>query len=309
VGFDKEFPLSFDDIFRVRTMNLVQHLALEGADMGLTPTHWQRSRYPQAYQPQLRVLHEGIDTNLVRPDPQASLHIAESEWKLGSQTVHSPAIELKAGDEVLTFTSRSLEPYRGIHSFLRALPHILQERPNCQVLVLGKLQPTYGPPPRSGGNWRDIFLNELVHQLSPEQAQRIHFAGPLPYEQYLQALRISSVHVYLTYPFILSWSLLEAMACGCLVMASDTAPVQEVLQDGMNGLLVPFHSHQALAGQVVQALAHPQQYAKLRQKARTTVCERFDFERVVLPQHLHMLEQLSHSPFEIPDAQHDEALH
>jgi glycosyltransferase involved in cell wall biosynthesis len=292
VGFDKEFPLGFDDIFRVRTLNMVQHMALEGSDIYISPTAWQKSRYPQRYQSDIQIIHEGIDTLQLQPDPDAELQIAETTWTVGGASVTTPAVTLHKGDDVLTYVSRSLEPYRGFHVFMRSLPDILRSRPLCHVVIVGKLQAHYGPTPRGGGSWRDVMMSEIASKLLPGILNRIHFLGHVPYARYLQVLQVSKVHVYLTYPFILSWSLLEAMAVGCLIIASQTAPVEEVIQDGHNGLLVPFHWPQVLAGQVVDVMANPDRHKHLPAMAQQTVRERFDFTTVVLPRHLQLLHEL-----------------
>jgi glycosyltransferase involved in cell wall biosynthesis len=116
VGFDPELPSGMSDIFRLHASNATQLLALESCDTGICSTAWQKSRFPTAYTNTLQVIHEGIDTNTARPDPTATFTLPDG-------TV------LRAGDEVLTYVSRSLEPYRGFHIFMRALPAILRERP------------------------------------------------------------------------------------------------------------------------------------------------------------------------------------
>jgi glycosyltransferase involved in cell wall biosynthesis len=309
VGFDKEFPLGLDDIFRVRTLNFVQHMALESSDIYICPTAWQKSRYPQRYQSDITLIHEGIDTTQFEPDPAAQLNIAETTWTAGGQTITTPAVTLRKGDEVLTYVSRSLEPYRGFHMFMRSLPDILRSRPHCHVVIVGKLQAHYGPTPRRGGSWRDVLMAEIAPQLSPGMFERIHFLGPVPYARYLQVLQVSRVHVYLTYPFILSWSLLEAMAMGCLVVASQTAPVEEVIKEGHNGLLVPFQWPQVLSGQVIDAMAHPDRYAHLPAMARKTVRERFDFSTTVLPRHLQLLAQWQEPQDPLTPIECHEAVH
>jgi glycosyltransferase involved in cell wall biosynthesis len=307
VGFDKEFPLGMDDIFRVRTLNFVQHMALEGSDIFISPTTWQKSRYPQSYQAGINVIHEGIDTEALQPDSNAQLDIAETTYTIGEQTFSIPSMTLRKGDEVLTFVSRSLEPYRGFHVFMRSLPAVLRHRPKCHVVIVGKLQAHYGPMPRQGGNWRDVLLSEIAPQLDQSMLERIHFLGQVTYARYLQVLQVSRVHAYLTYPFILSWSVLEAMALGSLVVASKTPPVEEVIEDGHNGLLVAFHSPEALAARMAEALTNPEQYDHLRAAARQTVRERFDFTNTVLPLHLQLLDQLQQqqdtlTPMELHEA-------
>lgn len=309
VGFDKEFPLGMDDIFRVRTLNFVQQMALEASDILISPTAWQKSRYPQRYQADILLIHDGIDTAHFQPDPAARLEIPETTWTSGGQTITTPAVTLCKGDEVLTYVSRSLEPYRGFHVFMRSLPDILRLRPECHVVMAGSLQAHYGPSPGRGENWRDLLISEIAPNLTPAMLARIHFLGHVPYAQYLQVLQVSRVHVYLTYPFILSWSLLEAMAMGCLVLASQTPPVEEVIEDGHNGLLVPFHWPQVLAGQVVDAIAQPVQYEHLKAQARQTVRERFDFNTIVLPRHLQLLAQLQQEQHPHTFTQVHEAVH
>ncbi len=289
VGFDPEFPLEFDDIFRVRTMNTLQLLSLEACDLGLCATAWQRSRYPKAYQDRLQVLHEGIDTVGLAPKDGAVLEVEGASYTVGEHTIVSDHAVLRAGDEVLTYVSRSLEPYRGIHTFMRALPLILRERPNCHVLILGKDEPTYGPPPKTGAHWRDVLLAELIPRVDEAMLARVHFMGSVPYTQYLKVLAVSRVHVYLTYPFVLSWSMLEAMSMGCLVVGSRTAPVEEVIRHGENGLLVDFKDAGELAKTVNAALADPLPYAPLGRKARQDIIQGYDFAAQVLPEHLALL--------------------
>lgn len=267
--FDPEFPSSFDDNCRIRMRNATQLLSLEAADAAISPTSWQRAQYPAMVQERISVLHDGVDTDRVCPGPVAGLELPGGAGRL------------RSGDEVITYVARNLEPYRGIHQFLRALPAILAARPQAQVLVVGGDEVSYGRPAPGGQTYRSLYMKELAGKVD---ASRIHFLGKLPYEQYLQVLRLSSAHVYLTYPFVLSWSMLEAMSCGCLLIGSSTAPVQEVLQHGRNGLLVDFHSPASVATTVIEALENPQATAPLRRQARLDVQSRFDLQRVCLPQ-------------------------
>lgn len=277
VGFDPEFPLAFNDLFRLRTLNTVQLHALEGSDQKLSPTEWQRSRYPAAYRAAITCLHEGIDTARVVPDPQATLTL-------------SNGLTLRAGDEVLTYVSRGLEPYRGFHCLMRALPEILRQRPRCQVLIVGGDKARYGPEPNQAASWRELYLDELGGQMD---LARVHFTGTLPYNDYLRVLQVSRAHVYLTYPFILSWSMMEAMAAGCLLLGSDTPPVRELLRHGENGLLFPFFEREALVNQAVQALAEPERFEHLRRAAIAGIKSHYDFDTVVYPRHLALLRGLA----------------
>ena len=269
VGFDPEFPCRVDDIFRLHVTNSAQLLALESCHKGVCPTPWQKSLYPAAYRPKLQVLHEGIDTVRVAPRKDVKFTLPDGRT-------------LGQGDEVLTFASRCLEPYRGFHQFMRALPRILRERPEAQVLVLGEDAAHYGPEPPGAGGWKQVYQAQLRGQVD---WRRVHFLGALPYDDYLSVLQVSAAHVYLTYPFILSWSMLEAMSAGCLLIASDTAPVRDVVEDGENGFLFDFFDVSRLASLVVQALSEPGAHTGVRARARQTVVDRYDFQRVCLPQY------------------------
>ncbi len=273
-GFDPEFPNRLDDIFRIRALNATQLMALDSCHQGFCPTAWQRSRFPDVWQQRLDVLHEGIDTDAVKPDPSMAIQLPDG-------TV------LRAGDEVLTFACRNLEPYRGYHVFMRALPTILAARPNCHVVIAGADEKGYGQPAPAGKTYREIYLNEVRGLLD---MSRVHFTGHLAYDNFVRLLQVSQLHVYLTYPFILSWSMLEAMSAGCLVLASATAPVEEVIEDGVNGLLTPFHSPRALADRAITVLSAPERFAGLRQAARQTIIDRYDFKTVSLPAYLRLLQ-------------------
>jgi glycosyltransferase involved in cell wall biosynthesis len=260
VGFDQEFgKLGIDGETRVALRNATSLLALTDADFAITPTQWQRSVHPVEFRPKLRVIHDGIDIDALRP--------------------HDDRI-VDQGEEIVTYVARNLEPYRGFHSFMRALPHLLRGRPRAHVHIVGGDRVSYGNPPVGHKTWREAMLAEVGSQINLSQ---VHFAGTLAFGDYVSLLRRSSAHVYLTYPFVLSWSMLEAMALGCHVIGSDTPSVREVLTDGLNGSLVPFAEPRAIADRVAEALAKPRQFRRHREAARQTVVERFDLNRVVLP--------------------------
>jgi glycosyltransferase involved in cell wall biosynthesis len=267
VGFDPEFPKTgADGHVALHLKNAATLLGLLDCDAGVSPTFWQRSTYPQEFQGKIRVNHEGVDVDVAKPAPDATFRVLSGR-------------ELRRADEVVTFVARNLEPLRGYHVFMRALPRIMAARPRAEILVIGGEATSYGRAPPLGETWKSIFLAEVADRIDPT---RIHFTGSLPYRDYLRALQISSAHVYLTYPFVLSWSLVEAMSVGCLVIGSDTAPVREVI-DGSNGLLVPFFDTEALAEAVVDALARPRRFHALRAQARRTALERYDVQRICLP--------------------------
>ncbi|MBT0963457.1 glycosyltransferase family 4 protein [Denitromonas iodatirespirans] len=274
VGFDPEFPVTVDGRAGVHVKNSAQLLGLTQCDAGISPTLWQRSRYPAEYQPRIRVLHEGIDTARARPDAQAVLAVGGRRFR--------------AGDEIVTFVARNLEPYRGFHGFMRALPGLQALRPAAQILIVGGDEVSYGRRLPAGESYRQKYRAEIADRID---ASRIHFLGKLPYDDYLKVLQVSAAHVYLTYPFVLSWSMLEAMACGCLVVASATAPVQEMIVDGENGLLTDFFDADMLARKVAGALADPQAHAPIRARARAFVVQNHDLRTHCLPAWVDFLTQ------------------
>jgi glycosyltransferase involved in cell wall biosynthesis len=251
--FDPEFPFTLDDQLRLRVGNGHMLVALEDIDLGIAATRWQRSLFPAAYQSRIHVNHEGIDIETVRPDPAAQLQL-------------SNGITLRRGQKIVTYVARNLEPYRGFHVFMRTIEKLLQREPDCHVLIVGGDKVSYGRRPQGFNNWREKMLHEVSLDMN-----RVHFLGQLPYHMYLQVLRVSAAHVYLTYPFILSWSLLEAMATECLIIGSATAPVKEVIHDGKNGLLVDFFDIDGWVTQIRSALGNREQYVSLRKAARVTV--------------------------------------
>lgn len=268
VGFDPTSAIAFDDAPRLRTKNFGNLLGLEAVDWGQCPTRWQRSQYPAHYQPILQEVHEGIDTALVAPDPLASIQLTKAQ------------VELKANDEVITYVARNLEAYRGFDSFMRALPRVLRVRPKAHVLIVGGDDVSYGPRLPKGVTLRQKMLEELGGSLD---MTRVHFLGQVPYASFLKVLQISKVHVYLTYPFVLSWSMLEAMSAGCLVVGSKTQPVEEVIRDGENGWLVDFFAPDQIADRVIAALEDPERGQPIRANARRTIIERYDLRSIALP--------------------------
>lgn len=271
MNFDPEFPSNFDDLFRVRIRNGTQLLSLEAADAAISPTQWQRSQFPSLLRDRIDVIHDGVDTVAIAAHGQSS----DVSFAIpGTNHV------LRIGDEVVTYVARNLEPYRGFHSFMRALPMILSARPEAQVVIVGGDGVSYGRTLPEGETYRKRMMKEVGDKLD---LNRVYFTGKLPYLKYLDLLRLSSVHVYLTYPFVLSWSLIEAMASACYLVASRTPPVQEVIADGRNGRLVDFFSPLEIADAVIATLQYPELYQHMRAQARFDACERFDLRSVTLP--------------------------
>ncbi len=257
VGFDPEFAAGPDGVLRARARSGPQLLAIDAADAAYAPTEWQKMQFPEVYRDRISVIHDGIDVDRVRPDPGVSVRLPNG-------------MTLTRSDEVLTYVARNLEPYRGFHSFMRALPGILEARPGATVVIVGGDGVSYGARAPEGRSWRDVMLEEVG-----PLPDRVQFTGRLPYDEYLRLLLVSSVHLYLTYPFVLSWSMLEAMAAGAFVVGSRTPPVEEVIADGVNGWLVDFFDTDSIARRVSQALETRNDVTELRSAARQTIVDRF----------------------------------
>lgn len=274
LDFDEEFPPSQFDMRFVPLRNATNMLAFAAASRCITPTQWQANLFPPPIRAGIDVIHEGIDTEKVAPDPNASFQLPN-----GAQ--------LTRADEVVTYVSRSLEPYRGFHVFMRALPELLRSRPKAQVVFLGREEVSYGRQHPSGKSWKTVMMEEVGAKLD---LSRVHFLGNLAYGDYLDLLRISSVHTYLTYPFVLSWSFLEAMACGCTIVGSTTGPILEVLQDRDNGRTVGFFDRVSLIETICELLDDPAQRERLSWRARQTIVERYDFKTCTYPKYLELLQ-------------------
>lgn len=272
--FDPAMEFTLDDQLRVRVRNAPILLDLYTCDRGLSPTQWQRQQFPPEFQSKLKVLHDGVDTTFFQPNPGAKL------------VLPSIGLDLSDVDELITYVARGMEPYRGFPQFMRSVAVIQQRRPHCHAVVVGEEGVFYGSTLPDNKTYKQMMLEELP-QLD---LSRLHFTGRLPYADYLQVLQASSVHLYLTYPFVLSWSMLEAMSTGCLILASNTAPVTEVMRDGENGLLVDFFSPEAIADRVDQALEQGDRLTAIRDSARATILQHYDLARL-LPEHLQWIRE------------------
>ena len=256
------------------TRNAPLLLALQSGDWGMSPTRWQKQLHPATLHDRISVRFDGIDTDAACPDPAAAF------------TLPNGGV-LRAGDDVVTYVARSLEPYRGFPSFWRSLPEVLRRRPSAQIVIVGGEDVSYGKPPASGGNWLATMQAEV-----PLDPRRVHVLGRVGYTEYLRILQVSAAHVYLTVPFVLSWSMLEAMSAGCVVIGSVTPPVQEVIQDGHDGWLVDFFSPAAIADRIVEALARGPELQPLRQAARWTARSRYSLDRC-LPRQIELLQAVA----------------
>jgi glycosyltransferase involved in cell wall biosynthesis len=268
-GFDPEFPSGDPggDACRLRLKNVNNLVHFETADAGLSPTQWQASTFPERFRQKITVVHDGIDTKQLIPWPDAGMTL-------------NHGIQITKKDPVITFVNRNLEPYRGYHVFMRALPDLLARNPRARVLIIGGTGVSYGAAPPAGTTWKDIFLNEVKDRLD---MSRVHFLGYLSYEVYMAVMQVSTVHVYLTCPFVLSWSLLEAMSMGCAIVASDTRPLHEAIVDGETGRLVDFFDRAGLVDTVTDLLENPAERQRLGENARQFAIANYDLETVCLP--------------------------
>lgn len=274
VGFDPEFSApGFDAVMIAQSRAAHLGQAVLHADEGIAPTKWQAGTYPPALRRMISVIHDGVDTERMAPDPMAEVALPNGRV-------------LRAGDEVLTFVNRNMEPYRGYHIFMRALPEVMRARPDAQVVMIGGDGVSYGAAPPEG-SWKQKFLNEIEARIDLD---RLHFLGNVPYETFRSVMQISRAHAYLTYPFVLSWSMLEAMSAGALVVGSDTAPVREVIRHDKTGLLVDFFDIAEWSRVLTEALAEPEKFQHIREAGRRRIINAYDLRSVCLPRMLALLE-------------------
>jgi glycosyltransferase involved in cell wall biosynthesis len=279
VHFDAEFePWSLKSAMRVHAKNATLALAYTHAEAIVCPTPFQASTLPAVFQPRVRILHEGVDLDRARRIEGAAFRLPDGRMLDGSRPV-------------ITFINRTLERLRGFHVFMRALPALLAARPDAEVIIIGQEDGRgYGSGPSGGATWKGKMLAELGDGLD---LSRVHFVGRVAHEEMVKALSLSWAHVYLTYPFVLSWSLVEAMGCGCLIVGSDTAPVRDAITHGRNGLLVDFFDTQALARTLIEACADPRRHDALRAAAVVSARAQFDRASVGVPGWMALIEEFS----------------
>ena len=255
---------------RTRMKNANVYLNLDSMDWGISPTHFQKSTVPEWAKTKISVIHDGIDTNWASPKSNVKVKINDQ-------------IVLSESDEIITFVNRTFEPYRGIHIFLESLCDVLRERPKAQVILVGEDTPnvSYGERRADGIGWLTYLRNEIHKDLD---WSRVHHVGRVNHNLLIDIFRISSAHVYLTYPFVLSWSLLEAMSCGCLIIGSDTLPVREVISQKQNGILTPFHDTTLLAKNIISALDKPSEFENIRARARKSVIKNYSIDSCIKKQ-------------------------
>ncbi len=280
VGFDPEFPSQQNELAqasRLKIKNTNQLLSFLEADRGIAPTEWQKSLYPPHIRQVIDVIHDGINTEFLKPNPQVSMTLNGQK-------------SLTKADEIITFVNRNLEPYRGYHQFMRALPELMKRRPHARIMIVGGPDVSYGAAPPAGKTWRQIFWDEVKDRVD---TSRVHFLGKLNYPEFVQLLQLSTVHVYLTYPFVLSWSLMEAMSLECAIVASNTAPVQEVIKHEQHGLLVDFFNPDDMVQAICRLLENSSLAKALGQNARQKIVAQYDLKTQCLPAQVEWVHQLA----------------
>ncbi|WP_324753805.1 glycosyltransferase [Roseovarius sp. Pro17] len=285
LDFDPEFRAREPEVqpLRIRIKNLGNHLHFPRAEAGISPTAFQADTFPPEFRDRITVCHDGIDTTWSSPDPTVALKLKGHP-------------EYTRETEIVTFVNRNLEPYRGYHIFMRALPDLLRARPNARVIIVGGDEVSYGGPPPKGQTWKQIYRDEVADQISPEDWRRVHFLARIPHADFTRILQISRVHVYLTYPFVLSWSLMEAMSCGAAIVASDTAPVREVITHDQTGRLVDFFDREGLVREVCDLLDDADARARLGKAARELMVRNYDLKHICLPRQLAWVDEVMQMP-------------
>jgi glycosyltransferase involved in cell wall biosynthesis len=258
IDFRHDFPPPRRFSLRQRVLNATRMLHLEYCSAGYTPTNFQLALLPERYRSKVRVIHDGIDTEF---------------WRRSVEPVRS-----SDDTRIITYVSRGLESIRGFDIFMRAAKLIYQVYPNVVFLVAGWDTVEYGPDMAliEEKSFKEHVLNQDDYDL-----ERIRFLGPIPRESLLRVFTLSDLHIYLTVPFVLSWSLLQAMSCGCTVLASDTEPAREVVVHGQNGLLCDFFDAEGLAEAAVGVLRDPAGHRELGRAAARTVRDRYALDVVV----------------------------
>jgi len=267
--------LNEDTLAKNRCKNAQLLIDMVSCDMGICPTDWQKRQFPKNFHNKIEVIHDGVDTDYFIANNNAELKIPNSD------------VILSKKDKVVTYATRGMELYRGFPQFMMMVEKLLKKRKDAQVVIGGEDRICYGAKLANNKTYKQLMLEKLDLDLS-----RIHFTGGLPYGEYKKLLQISSAHIYLTYPFVLSWSMLEAMSTECIVIGSKTPPVEEVIQDNYNGLLVDFFNIDELLNKVEYALDNQDKLEALRRNARKTIVEKYNL-KMLLPKHIKTIKSMA----------------
>jgi glycosyltransferase involved in cell wall biosynthesis len=255
-----EKPRELDDVLRGRSRNAALLVDLAHCDAGICPTQFQKDQFPACFHDKLTVMHDGVDTAFYAPAPGARLRL--------------PELDLTGADEIITYVARGMEPYRGFPEFMAALEIVLKERPQAHAVIVGQDRVAYGKKLPEGESYKKQALESLDLDM-----ERVHFTGLLPRSQYRQVLLASSVHVYLTAPFVLSWSMLEAMSAGCAIVGSDVAPMKEVADKAPGCMrLIDMKNARQTADAIIDVLNDRDANAKMRRLARDLIVREYAAE-------------------------------
>ena len=289
VDFDNDpelhYEMGFDLYTKLIARNQPLLMSCLQSDAMISPTKFQADTAPNAFRDNIHVIHDGVDTDFLKPDDEAYITLSKESGLANEVT------KLTKKDKIITFVNRNLEPYRGYHIFMRALPEILDKHPDAYILIVGEFGVSYGATPRDGISYKDKYLNEVRKDLK-ENIKRLRFLGRVDYNSLISMFRVSSAHIYLTYPFVLSWSMIEAMSVGSLVIGSDTEPVREVINNNKNGFLVDFHDPKNLAKKVIEVLDNKDEFDAIRSNARKSVIKNYDLNTICLPKQIELVESL-----------------
>ena len=273
MGFDGR-PLDIDDWAKLRSKNAHLLIDLFSCDYGFCPTKFQLKQFPKEFHNKIRVMHDGVDADYCKPDDNAQFFVKDKN------------ITLTRNDEVITYATRGMEAYRGFPEFMKAAEVLLKKRPNLQIVIGGEDRVCYGPQ-LANTTYKKMMLKQLDLDMD-----RVHFVGSLPFDEYVKLLQISSAHVYLTYPFVASWSLLDAMSCGCPIVASSTEPVMEFIEDGKNGFLFDFYSTSGQVEKIEYVLDIKEMVEPVRQAARKTIVDNYNLKDL-LPKHIEFIKSVA----------------
>lgn len=275
-------PSGFPLASKLTARNHTGLMALSQSDAIVSPTQFQADTAPKLFRDRINIIHDGVDTSALKKSEDAFIEITKDGEP-------NNKIRLTKKDKVLTFVNRNLEPYRGYHILMRALPEITEKHPDAHILIVGGNGTSYGANAPDGTTHKDIYFNKVKKDL---KSSNIRFVGRVPYNSLVAMLSVSTAHIYLTYPFVLSWSMLEAMSLEALIIGSKTGPVEELIKHNQNGLLVDFLDHKQLAKTANEVLDNPDDYEVLRKKGRDTIVKNFDLQKICLPKHLQLIQSL-----------------
>jgi glycosyltransferase involved in cell wall biosynthesis len=257
--------------------NAIRLMSINDSDLAICPTNFQKNNQPQAYHHKIKVIHDGIPTHKLVKNENIEIKLNEG-------------VVLNRSNEVITFANRGLEPRRGFHQFMRVIPLLQKHNPNAHIIIMGKDVTVYGTYKElQAGSFKQHMIEEMGNNID---YSRVHFVDWLNYESFKAVIELSTVHVYLTAPFVLSWSMLEVMSVQGCIVGSKTAPVTEVIEDGVNGVLVDFFSPKDIANRVTELLNDQDKRDKMGKNARQTIVEKYDLETICLPRQIEIIENL-----------------